>query len=154
MVGIPYYDAMQCVAVCCSILQCLLVSCSVLHCAAMCSYVLQCVAVCCSVLQCLAVSCIVLQCVAMCCSVLQQVSEILLKKGHSALLCRHTRISLRPFVQTYTHIRNYWYKSHKSGSHKRAPPFCVESTISLRPFVQNQQLSRPRSLLELGSQPW
>jgi len=47
------YVALQCVAVCCSVL-----------------HVLQCVAVCCSVLKCVAVCCSVLQCVAVCCSAL------------------------------------------------------------------------------------
>ena len=51
--------AVQCVAVCCSVLQCVAVCCSVL----------QCVAVCCSVLQCDAVYCSVLQCVAVCCTI-------------------------------------------------------------------------------------
>ena len=73
-----YWDAMQCVAVCCSVLQCIAVCCSPLHIDMWCS-VLQCVAERCSVLQCVAVCCsplhidmwCVLQCVAECCSVLQ-----------------------------------------------------------------------------------
>ena len=91
--------ALQCVAVCCSVLQCVVKSpntqnewpmsfawyleevyeqppvrtqrCSVLQCVAVCCRVLQCVAVCCSVLQCVAVCCSALQSVAVCFSVLQ-----------------------------------------------------------------------------------
>ena len=51
-------DAVQCVAVCCSVLQCVAVCCSVVQCVAACRSVLQCVAVCCGVLQCVAVCCI------------------------------------------------------------------------------------------------
>jgi len=71
------------VAVCCSALQCIAVCCSVLRCiwyravvpvrlrwtVAVYYCVLQCVAVFCIVSQCVAVNCSVLQCVAVCCSV-------------------------------------------------------------------------------------
>jgi len=50
-------DALQCVAVCCSVLQCVAVCCSVLKRVAVCCSVLQCVAVCCSVLHSAAVCC-------------------------------------------------------------------------------------------------
>jgi len=53
-----YYEVLQCVAVCCSVLQRV----------AVCRSVPWCVAVCCSVLQCVAVYCSVSQCVAECCS--------------------------------------------------------------------------------------
>ena len=69
--------ALQCVAVCCSVLPCVAVCCvccSVLQCVVICCCVLQCVAVCCSVLQCVVTCCSVLQCVAVCCSVLQCVA--------------------------------------------------------------------------------
>ena len=78
--------ALQCVAVCGSVLQCVAVCCSVLQCGAVCCSVLQCGAVCCSVLHRGAYVthqdayitrirsrwCSVLQCVAVCCSVLQR----------------------------------------------------------------------------------
>jgi len=69
-------SALQCDAVCCSVLQeslacvhkakhtCCMSCCSMLQCVAVCSSVLQCVAICCSVVQCVAVCCSVLQCVA------------------------------------------------------------------------------------------
>jgi len=42
-------NALQCVAVCCSVLHCGVVCCTVLHCVALCCSVLQCAALCCSV---------------------------------------------------------------------------------------------------------
>ena len=80
--------ALQCVAVCCSVLQCVAVwciaaqcvavSCSILQCLLQCHsfYIhfecLQCVAVCCLALQCVATcNSIIVLCVAVCCSVLQ-----------------------------------------------------------------------------------
>jgi len=71
--GTVRYSALQCVAVCRSVLQCdpeqresvfsnTKAPSSVLHCVALCCSVLQCVVVCCNV------SCSVLQCVAVCCS--------------------------------------------------------------------------------------
>jgi len=56
--------ALQCVALCCSVMQCVVVCCSVLQCVAVCCTLLQCVAVCCTLLQCDAMRCSVLQCVA------------------------------------------------------------------------------------------
>ena len=70
-------SALQCVAVCWSVLQrgtSHIVCCSVLHSVAVCCSVLQCVAVCCSVLQCVAECCSVLRCAVVCCSVLQCVA--------------------------------------------------------------------------------
>jgi len=61
--------ALQCVAVCCSLLQCV----------AVCCRVLQCAAVCCSVLQHVAACCSVLHCVALCCSTLFQVISLISK---------------------------------------------------------------------------
>jgi len=81
------FEALQHVAVYCSMLQSVAVFCRAMQCVAVDSFVstfpsaifkihdssevLRCVAVCCSVLQCVAVRCSVLQCVAVRCSVLQ-----------------------------------------------------------------------------------
>jgi len=78
--------ALQCLAVCCSVLQCVTGNggqflwtleeaccscCSVLQCLAVCSSVSQSAALCCSVLHCAAACCSVLQSAAVCCRVLQ-----------------------------------------------------------------------------------
>ena len=117
---IRLYIALQCVAVCCSVLQCAAVCCSVLQCAAVRCSVLQCVAVCCSVLQCIAVCCSVLQCVAVCCSVLQCV----------AVRCLHSKSCLHIHIYLWTGFVNeyvdnslnvnswmYWTTHSKSCLH-------------------------------------
>jgi len=61
-----YWNALQCAAVCRSVLHRKpwhAYKCCILP---ICNSVLRCVAVCCSVLQCVAVRCSVLQCVAVC----------------------------------------------------------------------------------------
>ena len=93
-----FWQFLQCVAVCCSVLQCVAVcgSVSPLHTkhaaihtiSAVCCSVLQCVAACCRCTLNLQIFIQFLQCVAVCCSVLQCVAA-----------CRRRTLNLQIFVQ-------------------------------------------------------
>ena len=94
---VTYSHAMQCVAVCCSVLQCIAVRCSALQCVAI-HYIQSYDAVCCSMLQCIAVCC-------SCCSALQCVTIRYIQSYRDMPL--HTASCLHR--QLYSHVATWLF---------------------------------------------